>query len=139
MGYILYYQPITLGDNIKHPTLIVYKMSKRDAMVIPKYIKKHIPRALREQVWIKYANNQFEMKCPITWCENKINAFNFQVGHNIPESKGGKTEIENLRPICSRCNLSMGNRYSIDEWTQLSASTTVPVVPIQRGFFTWCC
>jgi hypothetical protein len=27
--------------------------------------------------------------------------------------------LENLIPICSRCNLSMSDNYSIDEWNKL--------------------
>ena len=83
-----------------------------------KYKKKAIPKALREQVWISQAGKVFETKCKIVWCENRINAFDFQCGHNIPESKGGKTTIQNLIPICGRCNISMGDRYSIDEWNR---------------------
>ena len=80
------------------------------------YKKSKIPKALREQVWITHVGKKFEVKCGVVWCKNKINAFDFQCGHNIPESKGGKTNIENLIPICSRCNLSMGDQFSIDEW-----------------------
>ena len=79
-------------------------------------IKTKIPRALREQVWLKICGKKFESKCTIRWCENIISVFDFHAGHNIPESKGGPTTLENLKPICSRCNLSMGNDYSIDEW-----------------------
>jgi hypothetical protein len=32
-----------------------------------------------------------------------------QVDHNIPWSKGGETVIENLRTLCSRCNLGKSN------------------------------
>ena len=78
-----------------------------------------IPRALREQVWVTYIGRRYENKCHIRWCKNKIDVFNFQVGHNIPESKGGLTILENLRPICARCNLSMSNNYTIDEWQEL--------------------
>ena len=39
-------------------------------------------------------------------------------GHNIPESKGGPTNVENLIPICRNCNVGMGNRFTIDEWQQ---------------------
>ncbi len=81
--------------------------------------KEKIPAALREQVWIQKAGRVFEKKCSILWCENTITAFDFQCGHNIPESKGGKTTLENLIPICSRCNLSMSDNYSIDEWNKL--------------------
>jgi 5-methylcytosine-specific restriction endonuclease McrA len=80
------------------------------------YKKKTIPKALREQVWIQYVGAAFDSECTISWCKNKINVFDFHVGHNTPESKGGTLSIDNLRPICSRCNHSMGANYSIDEW-----------------------
>lgn len=84
--------------------------------------KQPIPKALREQVWLVHMGKVFETKCKVTWCENRINAFDFQCGHNIPESKGGKTTIQNLIPICGRCNLSMGDQYSIDEWNRKFSS-----------------
>ena len=33
------------------------------------------------------------------------------VDHIIPVSKGGKTEMDNLRTLCERCNLGKGNKY----------------------------
>lgn len=82
-------------------------------------VKKSIPKALREQVWLRQFGKTFEAKCPISWCSNTITAFNFHCGHNQPESKSGKTTLENLIPICSNCNLSMNNNYTIDEWNNL--------------------
>ena len=81
--------------------------------------KENIPRALREQVWLRYMNNKLNGKCLIPWCQNTMTAFDFHVGHNIPESKGGTLDISNLRPICARCNLSMSSNYTIDQWTAL--------------------
>jgi len=81
-----------------------------------KYQKATIPKALREQVWIQRMGLRFEAKCPTTWCKNRINVFDFQSGHNVPESKGGPTSIDNLIPLCSRCNLSMSNNYTFQEW-----------------------
>lgn len=78
--------------------------------------KERIPRALREQVWVTYVGNKFQTKCWIPWCKNKMSAFDFHVGHNLPESKGGTLELGNLRPICARCNLSMSDSYTISEW-----------------------
>jgi 5-methylcytosine-specific restriction endonuclease McrA len=78
--------------------------------------KHKIPAALREQVWIKYMGEIFKGKCSTLWCNNVITVFDFQSGHNIPESKGGSTTIDNLVPICSRCNQSMGNNYTFDDW-----------------------
>lgn len=86
------------------------------------YKKSKIPKALREQVWIRYMGQRFQGKCKVTWCKNNISAFDFQCGHNIPESKGGKTCVDNLIPICGRCNISMGSQYSIDEWNTKFAS-----------------
>lgn len=78
-----------------------------------KYKKKNIPKAVREQTWIKTFGKKYEHKCYINWCNNKINVFSFHVGHDKPESKGGRMNINNLKPICSRCNHSMSNYYTI--------------------------
>ena len=86
-----------------------------------------IPKAIRENTWIRYNGRKFECKCHVAWCQNIITPFTFEVGHNIPVSRGGETNIDNLRPICSSCNKSMGNRYTIDEFSQLSTSTPTPV------------
>jgi 5-methylcytosine-specific restriction endonuclease McrA len=113
------------------------------------YKKKKITGALREAVWIKTMGRTFEAKCPVVWCPNTITAFDFQAGHNIPESKGGSTTLPNLIAICARCNFSMGNQYTIDEWNAMHApGTTVipPPLPAQppqpkRTFFQkiFCC
>jgi len=85
--------------------------------------KAKIPRALREQVWLVSVGTKYEAKCTISWCKNRINVFDFHVGHNKPEAKGGSLDIKNLNAICARCNLSMGSQYTIDEWNKLSAQS----------------
>jgi 5-methylcytosine-specific restriction endonuclease McrA len=82
--------------------------------------KVKIPKALREQVWLTWCGHVFDHKCLVAWCSNTITPFIYEVGHNIPESKGGTTKIDNLRPICSSCNKSMGNNYTIDEFSEVS-------------------
>ena len=42
---------------------------------------------------------QFESKCYIKWCSNNVNVFNYHIGHNIPESKGGTLSLNNSRLI----------------------------------------
>lgn len=71
--------------------------------------KKTIPKALRARVWHTYIGQEIGMtKCMC--CETSdITSFNFECGHIIPESKGGSTTINNLRPICGTCNRSMGS------------------------------
>ena len=85
-----------------------------------KYKKKTIPKAIREQCWIASFGKVFEHKCYVDWCENIINPFDYHVGHDQPESKGGTLDINNIKPICARCNLSMSDNYTIQEWIKLS-------------------
>lgn len=98
--------------------------------------KATIPKAVREQVWLKTFGETFKTKCPIDWCHNDIDVFNFHVGHDIPESKGGALNLNNLYPICSKCNCGMGDIYTILSpidglpnmngiWNELSASEEV--------------
>jgi 5-methylcytosine-specific restriction endonuclease McrA len=98
----------------------------------PKQRKETIPKAVREQVWIRTAGRQFEVQCPIHWCRNTITVFDFHVGHNIPEKDGGTLELDNLKPLCARCNLSMGSNYTIDAWNKLVAPEVT-----SSGCFPW--
>jgi 5-methylcytosine-specific restriction endonuclease McrA len=102
--------------------------------VAPKKRKAMIPTAFREQIWLRDCGKAYESKCRVTWCQNRMTVWDFQAGHNVPESRGGKTVPDNLIPICSRCNVSMGNRYTIDEWNALSQA---PPTHIKKSF--WCC
>ena len=78
-----------------------------------------IPQKLRQEVWLKTFGKRFEGKCPTKWCSNTISVFNFEVAHNVPVSKGGKNTLTNLHPLCSGCNRSMSNIFTIDEWNLL--------------------
>ena len=72
-----------------------------------------IPKAIREQCWITVFGKTFQNSCYIPWCKNIINVWDFHVGHDIPESKGGTLDLCNLYSICGKCNRSMSNRYTI--------------------------
>ena len=104
--------------------------------------KAKIPAAVQEAIWITKMGRIFEGKCLTTWCPNIITVFDYHAGHDIPESKGGGVSVENLYPICARCNLSMGDRYTLKEWSAMSPeiaapSASVTVVPKQKSW--WCC
>jgi 5-methylcytosine-specific restriction endonuclease McrA len=103
-------------------------------------VKTKIPRSLREQLWIKDNGLTFESKCQVTWCKNIITPFTFHAGHNIPESKGGRTDLSNLKTICPSCNLSMGNNFSIDEFSEKYSEKPEPKVVVKkRGLTNFCC
>ncbi len=84
--------------------------------------KARIHTALREQVWLRQYGPAFDAKCYVCWCNNQINVFNFQCGHMLAESRGGSTTLDNLVPICSRCNQSMGTMH-MDEWQKKGGAT----------------
>ena len=81
--------------------------------------KRKIPKAIRQECWVRNFGQTFKHKCYVNWCSRKITCFDFEVGHNKPESKGGPLKINNLRPICRQCNIGMGAKYTIDEWRRL--------------------
>ena len=109
-------------DNKNHKNHKNHKKHKKHKK--NKNKKTTIPKALREQVWIKIFGESFKHKCYIDWCTNEINVFDFHVGHDKPESKGGSLDISNLKPICARCNLSMSNNYTIKEWNDFQKQKT---------------
>lgn len=73
-----------------------------------------ISKALRNDVWIKYFGRSIaEAKCPAK-CGSWIHISNFECGHIIAHSRGGKTSINNLIPICSACNRNMQSENYFD-------------------------
>ena len=88
-----------------------------------------IPKAIRQQVWLKYIGEVYKSKCYISWCKNTITIFSYHTAHCTPRSKGGTIELSNLRPTCPQCNLSMSDTYTIDEWQKLGGHkvTCLPV------------
>ena len=73
------------------------------------YKKKSIPKNIRREVWKKWVGeNNGIGTC---FC-CRINTFaqmeSWHAGHVISENDGGEIHIDNLRPICSSCNSSMG-------------------------------
>lgn len=88
-------------------------------LLFPKHIAKmetkkkkreKISAALRNAVWIRYVGPN--KTCADCFCCNSepIGRGSFICGHVIAETKGGPTNLLNLRPICILCNSSMGTK-----------------------------
>ena len=56
-------------------------------------------KELREQVISKYGN-----QCMMCGASGYSPGVEIQIDHIVPWSKGGKTVLDNLQPLCSRCN-----------------------------------
>lgn len=69
--------------------------------------RKTIPKALKNKVWDEtFGASKGTAPCFV--CETEIDSKNFECGHVVSEKEGGKTVLENLKPICGICNKSMG-------------------------------
>lgn len=77
-------------------------------------MSKKLPSAVRNCVWNTYVG--IEQKLGICFCCNiePISFANFECGHIQSRVNGGDDTIQNLRPICSLCNKSMGKTNMIE-------------------------
>lgn len=96
------------ADHRKMP-ITVYKKSPvvNKVNVEDKYKKEKIPATVRNIVWVTYFNTSKKGQCWLCKVED-ISSANFECGHVVSERNGGKPTIDNLRPICSFCNKSVG-------------------------------
>lgn len=76
--------------------------------------KKSIPKKIKDDCWNKFiGKNVGGVFCLV--CDNeKIYQNNFEAGHIISEHNGGEILLENLIPICSKCNKCMGTKNMLD-------------------------
>ena len=96
--------------NQKTTNKVVQKEKKSPEVKVRKKRKKAIPKSVKIAVWNKNIGETIgKHKC---MCCNvaDITQMNFHCGHIIAEAKGGKVHVDNLLPICSKCNRSMGTQ-----------------------------
>ncbi len=76
--------------------------------------KKSIPKKKRQEVWT--ANNGESLSINCFCCNNQeLNGMGaWECGHIISEANGGNLDTDNLKPICSGCNKSMGSKNMDD-------------------------
>lgn len=73
--------------------------------------KKPIPKSLKTLVWDTYIGPEIGITKCMCCNHNFIRQSEFHCGHVLAEANGGKTVLENLRPICAQCNLSMNKKH----------------------------
>ena len=72
--------------------------------------KAYIPKALRIAVWKTYIGMEVGTTLCMVCKTNNLNQMDLHCGHIVPEAEGGPTCLSNLRPVCAKCNLSMGTK-----------------------------
>ena len=71
----------------------------------PRDLRVKIKKPTRTAVWKKRFNSM-SGKCYV--CEESISYDNFDCGHIVSVFNLGCTEVSNMEPICSSCNINMG-------------------------------
>jgi hypothetical protein len=99
--------------------------------------KKSIPKVVKDLSWNKWVGDDVaKTKCMC--CEvNEIKMSSFHCGHIVAEANGGKATVDNLKPICAACNLSMGTENLEDfkkrcGFADISAKKVAPKEPSPR-------
>lgn len=82
-----------------------------------KKIIKKLSLILRTQVWNRYIGlEKGLLKCPYCITHN-ISQLDFECGHIISRENNGSDDLSNLRPICNKCNKSLGKEtLDIKKW-----------------------
>jgi 5-methylcytosine-specific restriction endonuclease McrA len=75
-----------------------------------------ISKKLKSEVWIHWFKDTETATCP---CGTIITKNDNHCGHILARSKGGKTIVDNLRPICISCNLRMKTRNLNDYFIEI--------------------
>ena len=74
---------------------------------MPGYRKKTIPKVVKDLTWQRWIGDDIAKAKCLCCGINEIKMNSFHCGHVISEADGGPTTVDNLRPVCATCNLSM--------------------------------
>jgi hypothetical protein len=69
--------------------------------------KKSIPKILKDLTWQRWIGDDIAKAKCLCCGVNEIKMNSFHCGHVVAEADGGPTTVDNLRPVCATCNLSM--------------------------------
>ena len=75
-----------------------------------------ISKKLKHEVWVHWFKEAESALCP---CGTAITEEDNHCGHIVARAKGGKTVVENLRPVCASCNLRMKTRNLNDYFADM--------------------
>ena len=110
-----------IGNNLKINNNELYQLSFRKQKLYLGYLfiksendnkRKHFPKSLRHSLWRSFFQDNMNGYCFV--CNCSVNIENFHAGHIISVKNGGSDNINNLKVLCSLCNLSMGTQNLYD-------------------------
>ena len=69
--------------------------------------RRSLPSSVRNSVWNRWCGEKLAVsKCHV--CGIDIHIQNYDCGHVVAKQNNGTDSVDNLRPVCRPCNLSMG-------------------------------
>jgi len=69
--------------------------------------RKSVPKIIKDLTWQRWIGDDIAKAKCLCCGVNEIKMNSFHCGHVISEADGGPTTVDNLRPVCATCNLSM--------------------------------
>ena len=91
----------------------ILKSLKEPENIPTKKKRRAIPSKIRMSVWRKAFKGSMDGNC--FSCGDSINIECWDCGHIVSHADGGDMSLNNLVPLCSSCNRSMG-RQNLYEW-----------------------
>jgi hypothetical protein len=100
-----------LEQYLLHSINIIESPSIQEAIVSLSEIRKRktIPSKVRDTVWRRHFGSTKDGHCYV--CSCSLNDLSFECGHIVSAKDGGPDTADNLVPICSTCNRSMGSEH----------------------------
>jgi hypothetical protein len=92
--------------------------------------KKAIPKVVKDLTWKTHIGDDIAKTKCLCCGQNEIKMNSFHCGHVVAESAGGSNTVDNLRPVCASCNLSMGaqnmNEFMKEHNFPIAAAAAAP-------------
>ena len=102
--------------NVFSPQLSKQELIK--TLVVGFKKRKNITSYTKNKIWDMYIGKEVGQH-PCLLCKSVIiNQLNFQCSYGIPKIKGGADTVNNLLPICNKCDLDKGCSRTISEYMQ---------------------
>lgn len=104
-------------DNFKNREIrdrYLMNVLKNGFFLRKKDLKRNFDPIVKDLLWSELIQKEKKPKCPnpekSRKCFKILTYSNAQVDHKFPWSKGGKTNLENARLLCSSCNIRKGDK-----------------------------
>jgi hypothetical protein len=95
---------ILLSNNINDPQVTA---NVNNPMALIRPASQRVNLTMRRSCWLRYIGEEYKALC-LCCKSTPMTIYDYHCGHVIAKANGGHATIDNLRPICSTCNSSMG-------------------------------